>query len=144
WEALKQRLAPVSSVSMQQSPGRVVSFRRWAAAAAVLVLLASGIIWYITAGNREQLYVTAANEQKEISLPDGSTIALKPFTEIHVAGDYNQRARSIQLVKGEAFFNVVHNASKPFTVNMDESSVKDLGTSFTIRRSADTVKVMVT
>lgn len=60
-----------------------------------------------------------------------------------MAQNYNKQSRTVNLVKGEGFFTIIHQPETPFIVNMDESSVKDIGTSFTIQRASGKVKVVV-
>lgn len=143
WDSLMQQLqekttAPV--VIMRSGKGHFI--RKWTAIAAVLLVMAAGIVWYLLPDRSEQVYATTTT-QREIALPDGSSITMQPYTEVRVGGRYNQHERAVQLIKGEAFFKVIHNANLPFLVNMDESSVKDIGTSFNIRRSPDTIKLAV-
>ncbi len=143
WGALMQQLqekttAPV--VIMRSGKGHFI--RNWTAIAAVLLVMAAGIVWYLLPDRSGQVYATGTI-QREIILPDGSSITMQPYTEVRVGGHYNQHDRAVQLIKGEAFFKVIHNANLPFLVNMNESSVKDIGTSFNIRRSPDTIKLAV-
>ncbi len=148
WEALQQKLAADLSVG-KETPviaGRFTwlsGMRRWAAVAAIFIVIAAGTIWYISQDSKTLLYETAANEQRNITLPDGSTIVLKQLSQVIVAQHYNKQSRTVSLVKGEGFFTVIHQPGAPFIVNMDESSVKDIGTSFTIQRTPDKVKVVV-
>jgi len=69
---------------------------------------------------------------KHIVLSDSTRISLEPKSSIRVAKDFNQVDRKIFL-RGEAFFNVSHNRSKPFYVDAGDVVTKVLGTSFRIR-----------
>ncbi len=148
WEALQQKLTAGLSVE-KETPVIIGRFtwlsdmRRWTAVAAIFILIAAGTIWYISQDDKTLLYETAASEQRNITLPDGSTIVLKQLSKIIVAQNYNKQSRTVNLVKGEGFFTIIHQPETPFIVNMDESSVKDIGTSFTIQRASGKVKVVV-
>ena len=141
WEALRGRLgdAPVIRPDFRQ---RSSSGRRWAVAAALLLIAGGAAIFY---NHKEDgvRYETAPGQQKTVALPDGSTIILRQQTRLRLADDYNRNTRTIVLLSGEASFDVAHQQQRPFVVDMDVASVKDIGTSFTIARTADSIKVVV-
>lgn len=82
--------------------------------------------------------------QERITLPDGSNIILEPQSSIRFSSYFNTSVREIYL-EGEGFFEVTHNAQKPFIVYANEVTTKVLGTSFTIKafREDKTVSVAV-
>lgn len=121
----------------------VISLKRWMAAAAVILLTAGAGWWYFSEKGTTVQYATAAHEQKAIPLVDGSTIVMQPQTNIRVAPNYNKTTRTVTLISGEAHFDVSHQEQRPFTVDMDAASVKDIGTSFTIEKTNDSIKVSV-
>lgn len=148
WEALRGRLG--DRIPMQEpatiagAPGkRVQMIRQWVAVAAVFLGTIGAGWWYLSGRNAPVLYETALNEQKKISLPDGSTVVIHPQTRIRVAHDYNKAGRTVILTAGEAHFEVSHQAQQPFIVDMDAVSVKDIGTGFTVQKTKDSIKVMV-
>ncbi|MBS1604543.1 MAG: FecR domain-containing protein [Bacteroidetes bacterium] len=142
WEALRGRL----------DEGRIVAgnFRRRStlarrlAVAAALVLVAGGAaFWYLSGKGEALRYETAMGEQRTVALPDGSTIVLQQQTRLRLADDYNKNTRTIVLLGGEASFDVSHQQQLPFVVDMDAASIKDIGTSFTIAKTTDSIKVTV-
>jgi transmembrane sensor len=141
WETLRGRLgeAPVIRTDFRQ---RSSSRRRWAVAAALLLIAGGAAIFYNYKKDGVR-YETASGEQKTVALPDGSTITLQQDTRLRIADDYNRNARTIVLLNGEASFDVAHQQQRPFVVDMDAASVRDIGTSFTIVRTADSIKVVV-
>jgi transmembrane sensor len=86
-------------------------------------------------------YSTALGESKSVALPDGTRVALNTTTQLRarVTGD----ARTVWLESGEAYFEVTHDAKRPFVVEAGTSRVTVLGTKFTVRRDGDQVKVAV-
>jgi transmembrane sensor len=86
-------------------------------------------------------YSTQAGEIKTIMLADNSEITLgaksKMTTRISDVG------RSVNLTSGEAFFNVVKDQRKPFTVTVSHVSVEVVGTQFNVQKIRDTVSVSV-
>lgn len=133
WEALREKMGDK----------RVIPMRRWAVAAAVLVLAAGAGWWYISGKGAVTQYATAAGEQKTISLPDGSTVFLNGQTHIQLAGDYNKASRKVVLISGGARFEVSHQEQRPFTVDAGEVSVKDIGTIFAVEKTKDSTNVIV-
>jgi transmembrane sensor len=64
-------------------------------------------------------------------LPDGSTVVLQPGSELQYGAGFGDSLRVVFL-KGEAFFDVKRDVTKPFLVYSGNVLTKVLGTSFTI------------
>jgi ferric-dicitrate binding protein FerR (iron transport regulator) len=88
-------------------------------------------------------YVTAPGQQKVFSLSDGIRIRLAENSTLTVPTHFTQN-RTLTL-KGEAYFQVTHDADHPFVVNANGAVIKDLGTKFNIKTdsSANAVEVAV-
>lgn len=85
------------------------------------------------------VYTTAQGERANITLPDGSTVALNVASRLEVPTDYTAGDRTLRLA-GEAFFTVQHHNRAPFTVISGAVATRVLGTSFLVRHyAADTV-----
>lgn len=77
---------------------------------------------------------TGMGEKLEIVLTDGSKIHLNAGSKIkYSAGNYEAMNREIYL-DGEAYFDVVHNESKPFVVHSGNMSIRDIGTKFNVKK----------
>lgn len=88
-------------------------------------------------------YETAVGGQKRITLADGSSVILNTNSRMNV--DFTGTRRDVHLVRGEAFFEVVHNKARPFTVYASNYVVRDIGTAFDVHLSrAGLVEVGVT
>lgn len=83
---------------------------------------------------------TLVAEIRPITLPDGTKVTLGASSEIKVDFDRNQRR--VLLKKGEAFFQVAENA-RPFVVDAGGTEIRDIGTSFDVKRGAGKVEVGV-
>ncbi len=88
-----------------------------------------------------QEYVTRIGEQRAIDLNDGSVVTLN--TNAHLLVDYGDQSRRILLERGEAYFEVVRDSERPFTVDLGVGSVTALGTAFNIRKNRDQFQVAV-
>jgi transmembrane sensor len=76
---------------------------------------------------------------KTIALADGSSIDLNTSTTVSV--DLRRGKRAVRLTKGEAYFQVRHDPTRPFTVTVGNHRVTDLGTKFLVRDNKRTVQV---
>ncbi|MEQ8935739.1 MAG: FecR domain-containing protein, partial [Amphiplicatus sp.] len=54
-------------------------------------------------------------------------------TDTKIEVDYRETMRRVQLLKGEAVFNVAHNPDRPFVVYSGETTAEAIGTSFIVR-----------
>jgi ferric-dicitrate binding protein FerR (iron transport regulator) len=69
----------------------------------------------------------------QINLEDGTKVWLNSETKLKFPVVFGDKQRVVY-VEGEAYFQVAHNAKRPFIVNIDENTkVKVLGTEFNIR-----------
>jgi ferric-dicitrate binding protein FerR (iron transport regulator) len=77
-------------------------------------------------------YVTAPRERSELRLPDGTRVHLAPGSQLRAATDFGAERRDVYL-EGEAYFEVVHDEHRPFTVFAGNTSTRDIGTAFSVR-----------
>jgi transmembrane sensor len=85
---------------------------------------------------------TAIGENRNVTLSDGSTIALGADTQIKVS--LSEEERNIELTKGEALFTVAKDAARPFKVHAGDATVVAVGTAFNVERDSDRAVVSVT
>lgn len=105
-------------------------------AAAAAILIAVCVQQYPALMLRWQAdYITATGMRDEIMLPDGSRMVLN--TASAVALDFEGGRRAVSLLGGEAFFDVVPDPARPFTVAAAFSSVEVKGTAFSVRTETD-------
>lgn len=94
------------------------------AAICLLLPLAPGFLVKLKADQR-----TGSAETRIVRLEDGSVVHLAPRSAIAYEGG----RRHVRLIEGEAFFEVVHDAADPFTVEAKGVKVTDIGTAFDVR-----------
>lgn len=119
------------------------SLRNLVAVAAVFLGLVVIGFWIVMSVRTPAVYETLANAEKKVVLKDGSSISLKPLTKIELARGFNKTNRTVIMIYGEAFFEVFHQKEKPFIVELGKTQVKDIGTSFTIRKGEKEISVAV-
>lgn len=130
-EAIAEATPPV--VSRRALPRWAVGL---AATLAVVVLASTAFVW-----PRPAHYATDTGERRMVALSDGSRVELN--TETRLRASMSPDSREAWVDKGEAYFEVAHDASRPFTVHMGDRTVRVLGTRFSVRRDGDDVRVVV-
>ncbi|WP_288132600.1 FecR domain-containing protein [Microbulbifer sp.] len=114
---------------------------RWLGAVAATLLVAMAVVlgrdYYAI-----EYYQTGIGDQRVVHLEDGSTLMLN--TDSRVGVRYRRDQRALFLERGEAFFMVAKNPSRPFVVNVQGSQVRALGTAFNVALRAEKVRVAVT
>ncbi|HEY8253831.1 MAG TPA: FecR domain-containing protein, partial [Rhizomicrobium sp.] len=112
-----------------------------AAIAAVLLLMAGAAGWRLWRGPSEQVFATALGKMQAVRLADGSRMELNTNTRVRT--DVTAARRVVTLDAGEAYFDVVHDAARPFVVYAGNRRITDLGTKFSVFRNGDDVRVTV-
>jgi len=114
---------------------RVTSRRRRVAAGGLGIGLAASItlffapaLWMRLSADR----MTGVGEVTTMTLADGSRVELGPDTAVKVR--YSGKERHVDLLQGEASFEVRHDVTKPFTVQAGDVDTRVLGTAFEVRR----------
>lgn len=78
-----------------------------------------------------------------ITLSDGTIVYLNAESELRYPVKFVGEDRRVYL-SGEAYFDVVHDKAHPFVVDVKNSTVMVLGTSFDVRAYADEDEVLTT
>jgi transmembrane sensor len=86
-----------------------------------------------------QLIETPKGGQEKLALADGSQIELNTDSAIRL--DIGSVYRSVELIRGEAFFEVKHDAVRPFVVTVAGHTITDLSTKFLVRATPDSLRV---
>jgi transmembrane sensor len=135
------------------APPRRPPPERWlrtAIAASIALLIALLPAYFIaTNGSRgeptepasEQQFSTPLGARRTLALADGSKVELNTATLVRARVDGARR--EFWLDRGEAYFEIVHDAARPFVVYAGPRTVTVLGTKFSVRRDGDRVTVSV-
>lgn len=86
-------------------------------------------------------YETKVGEIRSVPLTDGSLVAINTDSRLQVSME--TATRVIQLDRGEAWFQVAKDASRPFVVEAGSVRVRAVGTAFSVRRRDGGVEVLV-
>ncbi len=82
-----------------------------------------------------QSYETAVGEQRTETLPDGSLVKLNTATRVAIA--YEASERHVEILRGEAHFEVQHDRTRPFIVVAGGRRIRAVGTAFNVRLEND-------
>jgi ferric-dicitrate binding protein FerR (iron transport regulator) len=112
--------------------------------AAMLVLMvgAGWLIYTVADGGNDQMTVASADGVLKHTLPDGSVVTLNKNSTLAYSAAFNGSSRNVAL-KGEAFFDVAPDKSKPFIIDAGNSTVTVVGTSFNVKSRKDITEVIV-
>jgi transmembrane sensor len=83
---------------------------------------------------------TPAGIPRTLTLADGTRVAMSGGTRLAIAG---AGERSVVLERGEAMFDVVHDAAHPFVVRSGAMRMQDVGTVFDVSRVGTHLSVQV-
>ncbi len=119
--------------------------RNWLAGAVALAacLVLAIFLWPLSPADPDTLELrTAIGERKSFELEDHSVLTLN--TNSRVAVTYDKALRHIELIGGEAFFEVTSDKTRPFEVDAGNAKITALGTAFNIYRNEDSASITVT
>jgi transmembrane sensor len=134
-----RRPAPVLLLS-PRAPQRPIPWRLVAGAAAASIMLIGGtLVWRArfapshaaVAELPSREFSTARGQRATIRLVDGTRVELGFASTLHVR-PFETGRRELYL-EGEAVFDVVHDATRPFIVHAANAVTEDLGTTFGVR-----------
>jgi transmembrane sensor len=129
----------------QPSEARRFSFSssRWTTglqvAAALIIAAGAGTVMAVWLQSRQaasapaiRIAATGAGERATFRLSDGTSVMLGVASTLRYPANFGEGSREVS-VEGEAYFDVVHDARRPFVVHAGQLVAKDLGTQFTVR-----------
>ena len=108
-------------------------------ALAACLLVAVGLNVYDPV--ERQTVRTGVGEIRTVHLSDGSDVILGPDTTISAA--FSRGARRVTLAAGQAYFDVARDETRVFSVAVESTEVRVLGTAFDVLRGPTTVTVSV-
>lgn len=110
-------------------------FVKYGLAACVCVAFVAVIATYLGQSQDLPTYRTSIGGSASVPVADGSRITLNTDSEVRVA--LTRAERDVWLDRGEAFFEVAKDASRPFVVNAAGHRVVAVGTAFSVRSNSD-------
>jgi transmembrane sensor len=111
-------------------------------ALAASVLIAVAAVAWTTVSYYGGRHSTAVGQLSHIAMADGSQVTLNTDSVVRVV--VNTKERRVELQRGEAFFEVAKDPSRPFIVTVGERRVIAVGTQFSVRREGTDAQIVVT
>jgi transmembrane sensor len=138
WERFRNRIREPKQIDMP--PSRFA----WMRIAALLVIFfgAGWLVFRMFNPAETNLVARAGNTVLVDTLPDGSVITLNRESELTYPSRFKNDIRSVRL-RGEAFFDVKPDPKKPFIVQVNDVTIRVLGTSFNVRSVNGNTEVIV-
>lgn len=134
-------LSEAATLALRDTSGGDSPRRRWrplaslaAAATLAVIAVAAMLLWPWLSPQAPPVgtrHATAAGEQRNVTLADGSTLTLD--TQTVVVERYSPRERRVDLLHGQAQFEVQGNRERPFVVHAGNGTVTAIGTRFQVR-----------
>jgi len=147
WQRFKAKRTLLESSIVRDVDVQVLPVFPWYkirfAAAAILLLLGT-LVWYtlVRSDAAELSELLAGNQILKMELPDQSKVTLNKHTILKY-DDFKGTSRNVELIQGEAFFEVQRNEQQPFVIQAGASRIRVLGTSFQVSRQGDQTEVIV-
>lgn len=113
------------------------------AAALLIPILASLLIYIRLHKPVEMVAVATADSLKNVNLPDNSTATLHHNSRLMYPAAFGESERNVELVQGEAFFTVTSNAQKPFIIHTSLADIRVVGTAFNVALKGHQLEVSV-
>ena len=142
WNHLRARMAANQDSPIHPSAYPPIRPLLRAAAVVAFIALGSGGVWLMNRASRKAPVAlvkearTANAQRLALRLPDGTRVVLAPASRLtYDANTYGRTSRAVQL-EGQAYFEVEHDAARPFEVRADGLVARDMGTRFTARAFA--------
>ncbi|WP_437918030.1 FecR family protein [Sphingobacterium sp. LRF_L2] len=139
---VRENLSAVIDEPLQLKKAYRLSVKWMSLAASLLLFFAMGWVVYQEFYSKGELdkmvYIrsTVSGKQEILKMTDGTVITLNEGSELKWDEDFGKNERLVHL-KGEALFEVAKDASKPFRVIGEHTSVKVLGTVFNYKSYTD-------
>ena len=135
-----------SLVAQRRAGGSAAARPTWRRPLWQLGLAASAIAvgtfaWLFLSRPTTAEYSTAVGEQRTVVLADGSSVVLNTDSLMRV--ELSRDLRHIDLIRGEALFNVSHDPSRPFAVHALQGVTTAVGTQFDVEIIHDGAAVSV-
>ena len=152
---VKARRSAVEARPLQLERAAARPLGKWRVsltAIAAVAVFAVGVAGFLSLRDRpsqqlapssSRMVATGVGMIDSLRLPDGTRVIVGPLSSVTIAANYGVQSRNLE-VRGDAYFEVVHDASRPLTVRAAGAIIEDIGTRFAVRTDAgDGVAVSV-
>jgi transmembrane sensor len=136
----EKALSEITNRITKNKPSKIY---QWIAVAATLLIVMGGYFLFNSENVSDSLtIVTNQQNTNELILTDGSAIKLNKNSSLTYPKSFKEKSREVTL-RGEGYFSIARDESKPFIVHTQFTDIKVLGTSFYIKVNEGKVEVTV-
>jgi transmembrane sensor len=119
----------------------------WRMAAAAALVIGAAATWEVTrqsspAAAPAHELIALNGQRSSVTLSDGTRVTLNGGSRLRYGASYADGARDVYL-DGAAYFDVAHDAARPFRVHAHGAVIQDIGTKFSVRAYADQANLEV-
>jgi len=116
--------------------------RRKFLAAGLAITVAGGLgATLFVLRRRGERFETQVGEMRRLALADGTTLVLNTASQVVVR--YESERRTVNLIRGEALFEVAEDLDRVFVVHVSDVHIRAVGTVFATRLRGDEVEIVV-
>lgn len=134
-KAARQKARQPKMTGMEQS--------YWLKIAAAIFLIAGGTWFYIDQFSAAEVQFLTQEIVKADTLSDGSVVTLNRNSLLRYPEKFSGKQRQVWLTKGEAFFKVSPDKTKPFLIHSGSTLIRVVGTSFNVKNKGGAIEVIV-
>jgi ferric-dicitrate binding protein FerR (iron transport regulator) len=145
WEKFKNKIQSTTTKKQETKVIRLPWIKQVQVAAAVLLFVVGA--WWVYNTINKPVAIAMINKQSFSNtvidtLSDGSIVTLNKNTRLSYPASFKTKTRTVKL-KGEAFFKVTPDKTKPFIVDAGNVDITVVGTAFNVKNYDSTTQVIV-
>jgi transmembrane sensor len=120
-------------------PAGLSDWRIWGGGLAFAGVVAGALL--VQKSLTAETYTTRVGEISSLRLDDGSQVRLNTDSKLRIRFTGGQRR--VELLRGQAYFEVAHDTARPFVVAAGSAQVRAVGTQFDVRRTGPETRVVL-
>lgn len=138
WDRIHHKMADQQPrLELPYKSRRIKRMATYMAAMAACLIAVTGSAWWWRSSQvkplpQKSIVSTKNGCKSNIELPDGTQVWLNAGSKIKYDENYGKENRELTLT-GEAYFDVAHDAQKPFILHTGKMDIKVLGTAFNVK-----------
>lgn len=149
WKSLQAKIADKPLMTVRQGRRKLTHTRFWYLAAAVALVCVAAfsfrLVLDVFRQDTEKYFVfeTPKGERCKLTLADGTVVWLNSGTILRCPADFDKKERRVMMT-GEAYFEVIRQDGREFTVNTGACDIVVKGTKFDVAAYAEDDYVQAT
>jgi len=85
----------------------------------------------------DTLQVPAGGKPYHLQLADGSKLVVNVASSLRFPENFRKNNSEVELITGEAYFTIIHNAKAPLVIKAKDQFIEDVGTEFNVNTYND-------